>query len=67
MGMPCDPFGFQRMIRDSHRQLLACRQARLDLQKLKEAEENLRAYSSADTALPDVETNGHGTGEAIFL
>ena len=63
-------FGFRRMMCDDlHRQLLARRQARLDLQKLKEAEETLRAYSAADTAMPDAETNGHGTaeGEAIFL
>ena len=46
-----------------------CRQARLDLQKLKEAEETLHAYSAAESALPDTETNGHGTAgeEAMFL
>ncbi len=43
------------------------RQARQDLQKLKEEEETMRAYSA--TAAPDAETNGHSAAaeESVFL
>lgn len=43
------------------------RQARQDLQKLKEEEETMRAYSA--TAVPDAETNGHSAAaeEPVFL
>ena len=43
------------------------RQARQDLQKLKEEEETMRAYSA--TAAPDAETNGHSAAaeEPVFL
>lgn len=47
--------------------VFAGRQARQDLQRLKEEEETLRSFSNS--AVPDAETNGHSTAaeEPVFL
>ena len=47
--------------------MFADRQARQDLQRLKEEEETLRSFSAS--AAPDAETNGHSAAakEPVFL